>query len=256
MPAVNELTVPALGSMPLLLDPMILLDHKDLVPQVAPAGGKIFNGGLEGVITFSPIGACAVQKATGGAGHFSAKEIKTHVAVNSTYSYQLQVTRKYDLWYDFKKLVQIIHEQTTRGGLFSTKTLDSLTDNRSADEWIHIDFASEDSRFETPEETKKSIRKEFLDRALAQIIALQADSPTPLLGLIAPGKNGASEAGDQLQKCPHAYCQIGAAGLKVLSSIFGSTSATSSLMKTLNGHTEEHMHETHMVPVYGTVLFE
>lgn len=256
MPAVLQLTVPAIGEMPLLLDPVILMDHKELRSQAAPAGGKLFNGAMSGEIDVSNIGACAIQRANGSARDFTAKGLNGYVVANAAYSYQLQVKRKVKLWYDYKKLVQIIHEQTTHGGLFSTKTLDSLTDNRSSNEWIGIEFSAEDSRVQFSEEAKKEIRREFLDRALANIVSLQTDSPTPLLGLISPGKNGASAAGDELQKCPNAYCQIGAAGLKVLSTIFGSTSATSSLLKTVSGRQEETMTDAQMIPAYGTYTFE
>lgn len=255
MPAVKRLIVPGVGEMPLLLDPKILMAHKELVPAKSPLGSKIFNGSMSGEIRLTSIGACDLAKAVGNATSFNATDFSPYIAANATYSYQLQVTRKHSITYNLQKLIQIIHEQTTRNGFFSTSTLDSVTDTRRVSEWIQFNVESQDSRYEYTDEYVREVKKEFLDRALAQIVSIQSDSATPLLSLIAPSRNGASVAGDELGKCPHVYCQIGAGGLKVLSSIFGSSSAVSKLFKTVDGDMKETVTEKRMVPAYGTYTF-
>lgn len=256
MPAVQYLQVSGVGEMPLLFDPSLLLEHKDLAPMKAPPGSKIFSDALAGEIRMSSIGACALLNNLGTTTSFKISDVKTYIAASATYSYQLQVTRKHKITYNLKELVKQLHEQTTRGGFLSSETINNFVDDRSSSTWIQFDMSSEDSRYQYTDEYIREVKKEFLDRALAQVIELQTGSPVALLGLIDPGKNGADTAAGELAKCPDVYCQIGAAGLKVLSSIFGSTSATASLIKAVSGEMTETVTEKRMVPAYGTYSFQ
>ena len=256
MPAVRRLRAIGVSEMPLLIDPILYLKNKDLAPHKAPEGSKIFGDGLSGDIQLSNIGACAIQKILGSSSSFTVSDLKNYIAATASYSFQVQAKRKHSIKYNFKELVRQIHEQTKKGGFLSSKTLNSFVDERSTGTWIDFQVDSNDSRFEYSDDYIREVKKEFLDRALAQIVALQTGSPQVVLSLIAPGKNGASMGADELGKCPHLYCQIGAGGLRVLDSIFGSSKAVSSLLKTVTGEMVETVTETKMVPVYGTYTFQ
>lgn len=256
MPAVRRLTAVGVTKMPLLLDPKLIAQNKDLLPQSAPDGAKIFGGALSGAIDLSTTGACAVSKATGSATVFNMSDVKDYVAASSVYAYQVQVKRRHKIVFHMHEFIKIVHEQTKRGGFFSSSTVDSLTDERLHTEVFDFIAESEDGRFEYPDSYVKEAKKEFIDRALADIIALKTGSPSAVMSLIDPGKNGAGVIGDELQKCPHLYCQIGAAGFRVLDAIFGSSTAVSSLVKSLDVDRVETVKESKMVPVYGTTAFD
>lgn len=256
MPAVRRLTAIGISKMPLLLDPKLLAQNKDLMPQVAPDGAKIFGGALSGAIELTTVGACAVSQATGSATSFKMSDIKDYVASSASYAYQVQVKRKHKVVFHFHQFIKIIHEQSKRGGFFSTKTVNSLIDDRAQSDWIEFIVDSQDGRYEYSDAYVKEVKKEFIDRALADIVAIQMGSPQAIMALIEPGKSGAGVIGDELRKCPNLYCQIGASGFKVLDSIFGSTTAVSKLMKTVQVSKSETVTETKMVPVYGTSAFE
>lgn len=257
MGAVLRIQLVGVGEMPPMMDPMLLVTHPQLAKAIsAPSGAKIFGDVLSGSLQLSSVGACAVRNAVGNANSFSAASIANDIATSSTYSYQLQVKRNYTISYNIQELVRQIHEQVKKGGFFSTSTLDSFIDNKQSSSWLKFTVTSDDQRQMYTDDYIREVKKEFMDRALAQIMAIQTGNPVAALSLIAPGKNGASEAGDQLQKCPNMYCQIGAGALKVLGAIFGSESATSSLLKSLSGSINETVNEMRMVPEYGTSVYQ
>jgi hypothetical protein len=256
MAAVIKLAMVGVGEMPPLVDPMLLVKHPDIAKSVlAPNGSKIFADALSGEIQLSSVGGCAIAKANAG-NAFSANSISNYIASSATYSYQVQVKRNYTISYKVRELVRQIHEQTKKGGFFSTSTLDSFIDNKLSSSWLTFTVTSDDQRQMYTDEYIQQVKKEFMDRALVQIMAIQTGNPAAALSLIAPGKNGASEAGEQLSKCPNMYCQIGAAAMKVLGAIFGSETATSSLLKTLDGEVSETVNEMRMVPEYGTSVYQ
>lgn len=256
MPWILSLRAIGIGNMPMLRDPNLLLQYKDLAPGAAPDGSKIFGGALSGELVVGNLGACAVLSHLGSRTSFSAGDMKPYVGASVAYGYQVQVTRKHRLSYNFKELVRQLHEQTKRGGLFNSSTLNSFIDQRSTGTWIDFKVSSEDTRYEYTDAYVREVKKEFIDRAIAQIVALQTGSPAAMLSLIEPGKNGAGTIGDELGKCPHLYCQIGSAGMKMLNSIFGSATAVAELTRTVSGEMVETVTEKKMVPVYGTYVFQ
>ena len=256
MPAVRRLTSIGVTKMPLLLDPKLLAQNKELVPQVAPDGAKIFGEALSGAIELTSVGGCAVSQATGSATSFRMSDVKDYIAASSTYAYQVQVERKHKITFHYHQFIKMIHEQSKRGGIFSRKTVNSFIDERKQTDWIEFSVDSQDARYEYSDAYIREVKSEFIDRALAEIVAIQMGSPQAIMTLIEPGKSGAGVIGEELRKCPNMYCQIGAAGFKVLDSIFGSTTAVSNLLKTVQISKSETVTETKMVPVYGTSVFE
>jgi len=255
MPAVRMIQAIGVTKMPLLLDPKLIAQNEKLAPAVAPDGSKIFGGALSGAIELTTVGGCAVSQALGAAPAFRMSDLKDYVAASAAYSYQVRVKRSHKVVFHFHEFIKIIHEQSKRGGFFSTKTVNSMIDERTHTDWIDFVVDSQDGRFEYSDAYIKEVKKEFIDRAIADIVALKTGSPNALLSLIDPGKSGAGVVGDELQKCPNLYCQIGAAGFRVLDSIFGSSQAVSQLMKSVDVDKSEQVIETKMVPVYGTSAF-
>lgn len=256
MPAVLSLTAVGISRVPMLRDPSLMLQFKEFVPGQAPDGAKLFGGALPGQLQVSNIGACALQKSIGSTPAFSMGDVKSYIAAASTFSYQVQVERKHKITIKFRELISQLHEQSKKGGFFSTETLNKFIDERQTGTWVEFDVDSNDGRFEYSDQYVREVKKEAMDAAIAQIVAVQTGSPTAMLALIETGKNGAGTIGDELQKCPHLYCQIGAAGMKVLDSIFGSSSAVSHLLKTVQAERIEKVAEKKMVPAFGTTTFE
>jgi hypothetical protein len=254
MPAVLSLQLGGIEEMPLLRDLALTIENPGLAPQ--KNGAKIFGGALNGDIRVSNMGACALRGSLGQREDFSMDDVKAYIRTEATYAYQVQVMRKHSITYNLQELVRQIHQQTKKGGLFSRKTMNSFVDERRSTSWIEFHSESQDARFEYTDEYVREVKKEFIARALAQVVTIQTGSPVALLALIdASGKNGADVAGEQLAKCPGLYCKIGAAGFKVLSSIFGSESATSNLLKTMEAKATQTVSEKQMVPAYGTTVF-
>lgn len=256
MPWILSLRAVGVGSLPMLRDPALLLQFKDLNPGAAADGSKIFGGALNGEIVVGNLGACAVSNRLGTRDSFTASDVASDVVASVAYTYQVQVKRRHKLSYDFKELVRVLHEQTKRGGFFSTETLNRMIDDRSTESWIDFDVSSDDTRFEYTDAYIREVKKEFIDRALAQIVAVKTGSPAAMLALIEPGKNGAGTIGEELGKCPNLYCQIGAAGMNVLNSIFGSSKQSAELIKAVSGRMVETVNEKKMVPVPDTYVFQ
>ncbi|MBX3022680.1 MAG: hypothetical protein KF799_13490 [Bdellovibrionales bacterium] len=253
--AVLSLQVPGIGQLPLLGNSSLLLVDKDATPYTPPPGTDFFGDAISGEIRLSTLGACPLRQRS--TSDFSADQISNYVTANGTYSYQVQVTRHHSISYDLQELVRQIHEQVRKSGLFSRKTFDSFIDARTTSSWITFHSESEDTRFQYTDEYIKEIKKEFIDRALAQVIAIQTGSPAGYMTLIdASGKNGADVVGDELGKCPHMYCRIGAAGFKVLSAIFGNTTTTANLTRSLSARTQETVSEKRNVIEVGTFSFK
>lgn len=259
IPAVLSLQIAGVngGALPLRSNAsMLLVDQANNQPSEA-RNIDIFGDAITGEIKFSTVGACSLKNKGVQLNKISMKDLTGEFAANVTYQYQVQVTRKHSITYNLKELVQQIQEQVKKSGFLSRKTFNKFVDTRRSDSWIEFHVESQDVRFEYTDEYVKEIKAEFLDRVLKQIVAIQTGSPTAHLGLIeVSGKNGSDVIGGELSKCPHLYCQIGAAGFKVLSALFGSESATASLIKTMDGSSSEVVTEKRMVQQNATSTFE
>lgn len=228
--------------------------NPDVARDVRGVQNSIFGDAISGAIETSVIGDCAIQRAR--AENSEADPLRSDITATGKYEYEVQVNRNYKVTYNFKELVRIFRQTSRRGGFFSRRTMSTLIDERSSSTWIEFHTANNDTEFNYTEEEKKEIKKDFLDRALRQIVDLRSDGKASALALLDPsGKNGAQAAGDALGKCPHLYCQIGSAGFKVLDAIFGSESASSELIKRITGESIEISDEDTMVTLTGTSAF-
>lgn len=255
MSAILGLAVHGIPQMP------VLSGTGELILNQLPEGSSmkemdIFGEALAGEIQLSAVGACRVKDAVGADDRFTFRDVAEYLSGSVTYQYQVQVERRHSITFKMRELIRKVHEQTKKGGFFSRKTINKMLDDRETDSWLVFHHSSQDLKFEYTEEYIREIKAEFLDRALRQVIAAKGDGLISELALIDPsGKNGADVIGDGLSKCPHLYCQIGSAGFKVLSAIFGSQSATSELIQKFDADISEVVVGRKMVALSGTTAF-
>ncbi len=243
MPAVLSLQIPGLSQMPLNSELQVI--------DVSKA--DIFGDAISGELRLSHLGACPMLSA---GKNTDLSNLSQYLAANSTYQYQVQVERNHSITFNLKELIHQIHKQTSKSGFFTRKTLNSLVDNRSTNSWIEFHVSSNDQRFQYSDEYIQDVKKEFISRALAQVMAIQTGNPMAHLSLIdARGKSGADVIGEELGKCFHLYCQIGASGFRILSSIFSGSEAVGQLSKRFQGRVTETVREKRMVTQIGTVTF-
>lgn len=254
---VLELGVPGIDSFPILSALGTFLDENSGTPyEKVPDGAVLFNGGISGELIFSKIGACAVLEDLGGVKTFNLDDVKGKVAANNSYQYQVQVTRKYSVTYNLAEFWRRFQEQGRRGGLFSSSSFSNLIDTKRSNSWITFHSQSEDVQFEYSDEDIEEIKKEFIDRAITQALAAKTGDPKAYLTLLDPGKNGAKVVGEELGKCPHLYCQVGAAGFKILDAIFGSSHSSSELIQTFDQTSKQTEIHDRMVTQFGTSAFK
>ena len=255
---VLEVDIPGIGGFPVLSALGTFIEEGNLVEyEKVPDGAVLFNGGMVGEVLFSKVGACAVLEDIGEVDAFSMSDVKGKLKANASYQYQVQVTRKYAVTYNLKDFWQRVQKQGKRGGFFSTKSFSSLVDTKRSDSWITFHNESQDQRFEYSDEDIKEIKKEFIDRAIKQAMAAKTNDPKAYLTLLnPPEKNGSTVIGEELSKCPHLYCQIGAAGFRILGSIFGSSEASSNFIQKFDQTTSETVTSDRMVTQFGTTGFK
>ncbi len=259
MRAVKRLLLAADGN-ETKLQPLNLANTADAIVAPENADKEIvgvqeafFGNGIPGRIETSLIGHCAMLDAKEETGEW---DFSSKIAARSLYEFDVQVKRSYSVTYNFKELVHIIRESSRRGGFFSRKTVNKLIDNRTTSSWLKFHTNAEDTEFTYTEEDIKKIKADFLDRALLQIIDIRTGGKASALALIDPSKSGAAVIGEELQKCPNIYCQIGAAGFRILDSIFGSASATSEVLKKLEGDVRETRSDVYPVRRYGVSVLK
>ncbi len=257
MKAVKRLRLASGDLLPLMNDVSAIVEGGVGYKPASGVQKSIFSEGISGEIEFSALGSCSLNRELGSMSDFDLETLETIVNATAFYEYEVEVKRRYSVTYNFKEFVHILRETSKKGGFFSRKTLTRLIDNRKTSSWIEFHSQSNDSTYEYSDEDIKAIKAEFMDRALRQIIDVRSDGKASALALIDPtGKNGATAIADELKNCPHVYCQIGAAGFRVLDSIFGSTKATSELLKTIEGEAHETVEEKKMVKLVGSSTFQ
>ena len=251
MAAADDETLPK-GPLPLLNSAEAVIAPEKADNELSGVQEAIFGGAISGRIETSAIGHCAVDRA-----NEEGKEgsLEAYIAARGIYEYELQVNRQYSVTYNFKELVHIIRESSKKGGFFSSKTVNKLIENRETSSWLKFHDQADDTSFVYTDEDIKEIKKEFLDRALRQIIDIRTGGKASALALLEPSKNGSTVIGEELQKCPHLYCQIGAAGFRILGAIFGSSKATSEVIKKLDADIKETRTSKRPVTFVGTSTF-
>lgn len=176
----------------------------------------LFGGGATGAMTINALGACKIK---------SISQVKAAISINVTYGYSLGIRSRYTAKYNLGAFVKRIRESERKGGMFSSKTVTRLIEDRSSTDWFEFDGEFEDASFKT-QDLEKEVKKQLLDRVIETARALGFGTQTPGLAMMAGGPHGAQVAADSLDKCPHVYCMIASGALRFTDAVFGSDSAT------------------------------
>lgn len=254
---VLNMSISGIGQMP-VLRPLSDLIEQGIPQIVSPeTDSTIFVSAAPGNIELSKLGACSLFVGNSKGQEVVEDKVASVLGAVATFEYPLMVQRSHSITFRMSNLVEIIHKQKRKGGLFSRKTLNKLIDNRDSSSWLEFHGESQDRRFTYTDEYKAEVKKQFLDRALKDIVAVQTQNPAAHLALLDPkGENGSDQIATELGKCVNLYCKIGAAGFRVLSKIFGSTQAVSHLKKTFEAEYSEVVTDSVMVPQLDTMVFK
>lgn len=186
------------------------------------ANNAIRNGGEVALgITLSRLGACSADLRRAGVFFYEF----------DSFAY-VQGRAMVNKWAAYKR----IEENSSRGGFFRTKTVHKVYEDLKGGQ-IHsviVQGVSENSPDYLSE--KEKLEAAVLDdliKEMAEAQALKADAHD-VLGLPTPGQNGATTIANDLQKCPHIYCQAGGFVLRGLSAIFGGSSSSDEVERNYN----------------------
>lgn len=218
---------------------------------------NIGNGDLSGSIEYSMIGACVFRKLGLNPGDkFTLNQIENDIVINRFNEYTVHVNGGYTVKYNYGEIFKEIHRQTKKRGLFKNKTKNSKWNISSFNELITFESLNEEKNIGLTAQELNDVRKELISRAVLKVAAIQTGNPYTALQLLQPdAQNGADVAASELSKCYHLYCQIGAAGMKVLSGIFGSTKTVTEYEKKLNGKLEEVVDTTFPMSHFSTSTY-
>ncbi len=251
--AVISLETAGFGNLPLLKN--LRAPKPDGEGHQEEAPGDIFINGSQGNIHFSALGACPLLKNGQLPQDFTFAEFSGDISAKVIYQYHAQVKKGHTISYNLGQLASRIQKSTKRGGFFSTKTANSLTESGKSDSWFKFETYSNDPTVVYTEEYKKEIKQQFMDELLREIAGIELTS-TGYPSLIEPGSNGASATADALGKCPHLYCQVGMAAITILDSTFGKTTAVSEYIKNKNVWKTKTEEDAVMVPYFGDYIFK
>ncbi len=216
----------------------------------------LFSSGVSGQLVLSLVGACPFYDLRSGTfpETIETRQLTSYIAPSVDYIYNVQVNRKYIAKYNLAELLKRIQKQSTKGGFFTSSTLNSLVIDNSSTGWFSFESKSEDSRHEWDEQLAQTLKAQIIARLLARLGAKPIGNPE-IPGLIAPGKTGADVASGALKICPHIYCQAAGFVLDGLSSSIGGSKSVSEFIQANNHWEGEEVSETKMVPQMGQTAF-
>ncbi len=216
------------------------------------------QGDLQGHIDFSKVGACALKNyGVRNNDTFSAEQIKGDIVVNRFNEYTVHLRGGFKVSYNYSEIIKEIHKQTKKRRLFKNKTKNSKLKFTSFEEIIKFESITEEKDIGLSVEELNDVRKSIIDRALKKIVTLKTGNPVVALKLLQPdANNGADIAANELSKCLHLYCQIGSAGLKVLSGIFGGSSTMTEFHSKFNAKIVEEAIFTLPISLYSSSSYK
>lgn len=257
MPALLSADIPGLAALPLDEEYFKIPqgDRISLHLEDTHEGSVLFSDAAGGQIKLSVLGACPFyQNGRGFPKSLSGKDLSAHLVANLQYSYSLQAYRKYKAEFHLGNMMKRVQTSTKQSGFFSSKTINSLIEEVDSEDWFKLDARSDDPRF-SHEQLRQEIKADLMDRTLKQIAFAKFGTPAEAPALTQPEVHGASVAAGELQKCPHLYCQAGAALLNVLDATFGSTSAVSNFIRRNDFWATDDVEERRMFSYYGSSTF-
>ncbi|MFK8137661.1 MAG: hypothetical protein AB8E15_04790 [Bdellovibrionales bacterium] len=204
----------------------------------AQVGGDYYQGMFVAGPTSGSISVELNQAASCGMWDSSSQSLNKDLAMSNDYfnlqnlyEYELAGEAGYKLKYDVMQFYKEKKEGGRRGGFFSSKSWSKETIQSKNTSWFQIDFFSDSSGSNiSPELEKQIIASEkayVIDKLFMGFLQSASNrGAAPIPGFEA-GANGAQTAAGELSKCPHLYCQAGAAVLRLADSIWGSSKAES-----------------------------
>lgn len=211
------------------VSPKLSGDYPMVLSSSFPGGAdETMNGSVSGMVELSLLGACALRNPMTNKIPYSmnSKKFSAFLAAKLSYEYDLQSTVAYKASYSRGGLAKKIREASTRGGVFTSKTLSKLITSASSESWFDYTYTCDDSRAceEAHEKNIVAIKKRLMDEVISNIALIKTDHVLPPQGAPAPGRTGADVASEELRKCTNKYCQIAAGVLDVADAVAGSTS--------------------------------
>ena len=220
----------------------------------AKAGSVIMGDAISGQVVLNFAGACPFVKNGQMPSTIEGNSLSAYIAANFQYKFSLQSLRKYKAAYNLASIAKHISEVKSKGGLFSSKTVNSITDsNWSRDEFNFV-MDSDQSSYEFESSLRAEVKTELIGRVLSEM-ALSTGQPVVMPQLSAPPVHGSTVLADGLQKCPNLYCQIGSIGLRIVDSIFGNSTAVAEYIRTKDGVAVDNVTEKKMFSYLGSSTF-
>jgi hypothetical protein len=192
--------------------------------QIAPA--------LSVTVALTKIGACMLQ--------YPAKfgsDAKPQFAMTVLYQYPYMFRKTVKAKYNLLSIYKRIQESGTKGGFFSSESYSSLVESNWGESAFDIDWADNDpeSKITVAErlEIQRTIKADLLAN-LDTLITQKTNLPTT--DAPNPGPRGATVLAEGLEKtcAANGYCAAAAVAFRVLDAVFGSSSMSSTIEKTLN----------------------
>ncbi|HMN69352.1 MAG TPA: hypothetical protein PKC28_12495 [Bdellovibrionales bacterium] len=221
----------------------------------APKDGIYFGSVQPGKIRFTTKGACLVKRSEGKKKEMSAKNFTTIFSPKVTYSYALMAKRAYKASYDYKMLIEEIRKSTKKGGFLSSSTVNELIRRKEGDNWFKFQAMSDDTRFQQ-EVVVQEVKADVIGRVLNQIAENKVPGEAQGAPLLEPGKKGVDVAAEGFKKCPHPYCQVAGYVLDFVGATFGSSSAVSRFLSTVDMVGKDEVTESKALQFIGDSAFK
>lgn len=250
LPAVISFDVPG-SAIPIAVYPKTETPAED--------GGVIFGGALTGQMVLSLVGACPYYDVKNDrmiTEHLTGKDLSKYMAANVSYAYNLSVNRAYTAKYNLASFFRRLETSESKGGFFSSKTINRLIVEKNSKDWFEFKSNVEDGRHDFDQSLEATVKAELIDRVFKQINLLAVGPGEQAPGLSTPNPNGAEVGAKNLRKCPYVYCQVGAAVLDIANAIFGSSSSVSEFIQKNDFWAVDDVSESKALPFLGTVNFE
>jgi len=210
-----------------------------------------FGESLTGSVDISALAACMLKM-----GKLSNKSQIAKFTVNLLYKYNLSSRNDYTMAYNLREIYSRIRKSTSKGGLFKTRSINSIVEETTQNASFLITFNAEDPRDNYDFKAKADLKAEFIGRSLeAMSLAYIPRGERPTLELPGARESGVQNTAKRVKKCSNYYCQMAAMALDMSHALFGNAEQSAEYLKTQDFMHTEHFIETKNYEYYGTSSF-
>lgn len=160
---------------------------------------------------------------------------------NMMVSYQYPAAFSYDVTvrYNLYRMAKAVHEAGTSGGFFSTSNWDDSYEEQIMKDSFQVDWHVQDARQLLTEIQKQKIaadlRHQIMSRLAMNMIMNKVPQATPVHYSEDPKTGARILAGSLKEICPQSItCRAASMAFDILQSVFGSSSAESTIQQTYN----------------------